>query len=98
MYSNTANANLLGFGARIERRHGFPEKGPVLVVANHQSFLEPPVVGLATGRRLVYLARKSLFKNAFLAGLIRSLDAVPIDQDGVGKEGIRTILNELGKG
>lgn len=86
------------FGLRFERQHPFPEKGPVLVVANHQSFLDPPLVGLSSGRRLVYLARKGLFSNPVFAGLIRSLNAVPIDQDGVGKEGIKTILGELAKG
>jgi 1-acyl-sn-glycerol-3-phosphate acyltransferase len=86
------------FGLRFERQHPFPEKGPVLVVANHQSYLDPPLVGLSSGRRLVYLARKSLFRSPVFSGLIRSLNAVPIDQDGVGKEGIKTILGELGKG
>lgn len=98
VYLFTSNLTTAAFSIRMDRPHPFPKKGPVLVVANHQSFLDPPAICLALGRRLVYLARKSLFRNSFFASVIRGLDAVPIDQDGVGKEGIRTILEELGNG
>lgn len=93
-----AGLTTTAFSMRMDRPHLFPHEGPVLVVANHQSFLDPPAICLALGRRLVYLARKSLFKNIFFASLIRSLDAVPIDQEGIGKEGIKTILAELALG
>lgn len=86
------------FGLRMERRHPVPETGPLLVVANHQSFLDPPLVGLVTGRPLVYLARKTLFRSPVFRRFIKSLNAVPIDQDGVGKEGLKTIIEELAKG
>lgn len=85
----------LGFSLRTEGRRHVPRSGPVLVVANHQSFLDPVPIGLAVPRRLIYLARKTLFRNPLFSRLIRSLNAVPIDQEGVGKEGIRTILEQL---
>ncbi|MBM4068818.1 MAG: 1-acyl-sn-glycerol-3-phosphate acyltransferase [Planctomycetes bacterium] len=87
-----------GFSLRMEGQHNMPASGPVLVLANHQSFLDPVIVGLAAGRRMCYLARKTLFRNRLFAGLIRAFRAVPIDQDGVGKEGIRTVLDLLGAG
>jgi 1-acyl-sn-glycerol-3-phosphate acyltransferase len=85
----------LGFSLRFAGTHHMPRAGPVLVIANHQSFIDPWIVGLAVKRHLTYLARKSLFKNPVFAGLIRSLNAVPIDQEGVGKEGIRAIVEQL---
>lgn len=94
----TAGVALTGFSIRFERRWPLPATGPALLVANHQSYFDPPLVGLTSGRRLVYLARKTLFRKKFFAFLIRSLDAVPIDQDGIGKEGIKTIIEELRKG
>ncbi len=72
-----------------------PTTGPALLIANHQSFFDPPLVGLVAKRPLVYLARKTLFRNRFFSAFIRSLNAVPIDQEGVGKEGIRTIAEQL---
>ncbi|MBI3407868.1 MAG: 1-acyl-sn-glycerol-3-phosphate acyltransferase [Planctomycetes bacterium] len=88
----------LGFSYRYEGKRLVPKTGPALFVANHQSFVDPLVVGMATSRHLVYLARKTLFRQSVFAAAIRSLNAVPIDQEGVGKEGIRAILNELKKG
>jgi 1-acyl-sn-glycerol-3-phosphate acyltransferase len=86
------------FSLRIEGGRHIPRTGPALLIANHQSYLDPILLGLCTSRPLRYLARRTLFKNAFFARLIRALRAVPIDQEGVGKEGLRTILDELHAG
>ena len=86
------------FSLRVEGGRHIPRTGPALLIANHQSFLDPILVGMCTARPLRYLARRTLFKNAFFAWLIRALRAVPIDHEGVGKEGLRTILDQLQAG
>jgi 1-acyl-sn-glycerol-3-phosphate acyltransferase len=86
------------FSLRIEGGQHIPRTGPALLIANHQSFLDPILLGLCTSRPLRYLARRTLFKNPLFAWLIRALRAVPIDQEGIGKEGLRTILGELQAG
>jgi len=94
-FAATAAFFTLGFGLRTAGMHHMPLSGPALLVANHQSFLDPPLVGVASRRELVYLARKTLFRNRFFATLIRAYNAVPIDQEGIGKDGIRIILEQL---
>ncbi len=86
--------------ARIRFRgwRNVPVKGPVLLVANHQSFLDPPAVGSGVYRRLNYLARKTLFKFKPFGWLIDSLDAIPLDQDGIGYAGIKESLKRLKNG
>jgi 1-acyl-sn-glycerol-3-phosphate acyltransferase len=88
----------LGFSLRTEGSARVPKKGPALLIANHQSYLDPVIIGLASRRALCYLARKSLFKNPAFGWIIRSLNAVPIDQDGIGKEGIKAVLELLRAG
>jgi 1-acyl-sn-glycerol-3-phosphate acyltransferase len=88
----------LGFSFRRQGTRHMPPTGPALLVANHQSFLDPVIIGLAARRPLTYVARKTLFRNPYFAFVIRSLNAIPIDQDGIGKEGIRIILDQLGRG
>jgi 1-acyl-sn-glycerol-3-phosphate acyltransferase len=86
------------FSMRVRGRQHIPRNGPVLLIANHQSYLDPNLVGLSSPRHLFYLARKTLFKNRLFAAFIRSVGAVPVDQEGVAKEGLKTILQQLKAG
>jgi len=75
-----------------------PETGGVLLVANHQSFFDPPIIGGSlTTRDTDFLARGGLFKFKPFAWLISALNATPIKQGagdtGAMKETIRR-LNE----
>lgn len=85
----------LGFSLRTEGERNIPWTGPLLVIANHQSFLDPVLVGLAVRRPLTPLARQSLFRHRSFAWLIRSLRAVPVNQEGFAREGLVTILEQL---
>jgi 1-acyl-sn-glycerol-3-phosphate acyltransferase len=87
-----------GFSYRSRGWHHVPARGPVLMIANHQSFLDPVIVGMATPRHLSYLARKTLFRNRFFAWAIRTLQAVPVDQEASGIDGIRAVLHLLRAG
>src|SRR5262249_22164602 len=97
-YLFSMTAFTLGFSLRTVGRTNVPSSGPALLIANHQSYLDPVLLGLSCLRHLCYLARKTLFRHALFRMLIRSLNAVPIDQDGVGKEGIKTVLEQLRQG
>jgi 1-acyl-sn-glycerol-3-phosphate acyltransferase len=56
--------------------------GDICIIApNHQSYLDPPVLGLAFPRRLKYFAKADLFNIPFLSFLVRNLGAIPIDRD-----------------
>ena len=87
----------LGFSYRFEGGRHIPATGPALLIANHESFLDPVAIGLTTRRRLHYLARKTLFKGMF-GSFLRRVNSVPVDQDGVAKEGLKTIIRLLGEG
>src|SRR5687767_7299705 len=85
---------LLVWSLRVQGGGNIPRNGPVLLLANHQSFLDPVMIGVSCTRQLVYLARKTLFRGHF-GRYITSIGAVPVDQEGVAKEGLKTIITEL---
>lgn len=89
---------VLGWQIRHSGQENIPTTGGVLVVSNHQSHFDPPIVGMACPRRMNYLARESLFHFAPFRWLIQSLDAIPIDREGVGLSGIKESLRRLKRG
>lgn len=87
----------LGFSYRGKGRGNVPRRGPALVLANHQSMFDPMLVGLSLPRYPTFLARSTLFDVPVLGSAITSVGAVPIDR-GMGKDGIRRVLDALGRG
>ncbi len=82
------------FRFRFTGKGYVPVEGPVLLLSNHQSNLDPVLVGIACPRQLKYLARVGLFFWPFSLW-IRSLGAVPIDRERGALGGIRVTLDLL---
>ena len=83
-----------GFAFSFAAKATCRSKGPCCLVSNHQSNLDPVLVGVACPRQLKYLARQGLFFWPFSLW-IRSLGAVPIDRERGALSGIRTTLELL---
>jgi 1-acyl-sn-glycerol-3-phosphate acyltransferase len=83
------------FRVRVLGRENVPATGGGLVCANHQSYFDPVLVGLAVDQRLNYLARDTLFRNPLFKWLIDFLDAIPIDREGGGLAGLKETLRRL---
>jgi 1-acyl-sn-glycerol-3-phosphate acyltransferase len=75
-------------------REYFPRSGSVLLLSNHQSHLDPVLVGIASPRPLYFLARRSLFFFP-LGWFIRSLGSVPVDREGASPSSLKTALDIL---
>lgn len=88
----------LYFRLETRGREHVPLHGPVLVIANHSSALDPPIVGGACPRRLCFLAKAQLFDIPLFGALIRSLNARPLRRDGADAGAMRTALRLLQDG
>ncbi|MCL2118811.1 MAG: 1-acyl-sn-glycerol-3-phosphate acyltransferase [Planctomycetaceae bacterium] len=73
-------------------------KGGALIVANHQSYLDPPAIGCRIKGKVNYLAQKGLFRFKPFGKLIATLDAIPLEKNGIGFEGIKETLKRLKNG
>ncbi|MCK4941502.1 1-acyl-sn-glycerol-3-phosphate acyltransferase [candidate division WOR-3 bacterium] len=80
-------------GVKIEGR--IPRKGPVILAANHVSFLDPLVVGITACREIYFLAKPDLFRTSkFFAWLITTYNAISLE----GTSGVRKAIRLLKKG
>lgn len=75
-----------------------PATGPVLLVSNHVSVLDPPLVGGAAPRPLVFMAKEELFRIPLFGRLIRALNARPVRRDGSDMRALKAALAVLAEG
>ena len=73
-------------------------KGPAIIASNHSSFYDPPAVACACPEEIHFLARKTLFKRAWFAWLIRKLNSHPVSLEKGGASGFKTAIAVLKKG
>jgi 1-acyl-sn-glycerol-3-phosphate acyltransferase len=73
-------------------------RGGLLIVSNHQSFLDPPLIGMALCEPIRYLARRSLFGVPALGRLIAALGAEPVSRGAADGGAVRGVMRMLRDG
>ena len=86
---------ILGYRIRVWGAAGVPTTGGVLLVSNHQSFFDPVLATVALPRHCGYMARESLFHNAFFRRLIESLHAFPVRRGEADLRAVKETLRRL---
>jgi 1-acyl-sn-glycerol-3-phosphate acyltransferase len=75
-----------------------PKKGPVLVICNHQSFLDPIFSQSWIFRNFYFVARESLFEIKFFGALISSLYTIPVKRGQADVSAVKSIIEKLKQG
>lgn len=82
---------------RIGAEH-LPRSGPLILAANHRSFLDPFVIGALTRRPVYYVAKRELFAHRLQAWLLNGLGAFPIDRGAGDEDAMATARAILARG
>lgn len=86
-------------GPRVTGLEQVPPTGPLLVVANHLSYLEPPLIATVIPRRITFLALHELFEIRWLALVLRAMSALAVKRGGARDlDAIRAALELLKRG
>lgn len=86
------------FDLKTYGEENVPADGGVLLVANHQSYLDPVLVAVHLKRPVSFLAKSELFENPYFGWFIRMLHAFPVRQ-GEGDIGaVKEMIRRLGEG
>lgn len=88
----------LGWDLKTYGIENIPATGGVLLVSNHQSYLDPLVIAVRPTRPMSFMARSGLFTNKYFGWLIRNLNAFPIRQGESDVGAIRETVRRLQEG
>lgn len=88
----------LFFRVKVYGRENVPEKGGLLLCANHLGNLDVPLIGYKNKRVIHYMTKIEMFKNPIVSFIIKKLGAFPIKRGVVDVEAIKTAINLLEAG
>lgn len=83
---------------KISGQEYVPARGPVIIVANHVSNWDPPVVAVACPRQVHFMAKHELFANPLLSWVFRTLGAFPVKRDTADRKAYKCALSILRDG
>jgi 1-acyl-sn-glycerol-3-phosphate acyltransferase len=86
--------------ARVEvvGRENLPKAGPFILVANHQSFLDPIIVQVICRRPLHTLAKSTQFTGKFMGWVMPRVLAIPTRRYRIEPQAVRVVLRRLAEG
>ena len=89
---------LIYFRLSRKGRHHIPKQGPVILAANHRSFLDPFMIGACAPRPVYYVAKKELFRGRLISWFLNSLGAFPVNRGAGDAEMVKTAHGILARG
>jgi 1-acyl-sn-glycerol-3-phosphate acyltransferase len=89
---------VLAFRIRVFGQLNVPRRGGVLIVSNHQSYLDPILLSLGVERSASFMARRTLFRNPVFGRLISAVNAFPVTRGGLDIAAMREAVRRLRNG
>ncbi|MGA0093651.1 MAG: lysophospholipid acyltransferase family protein [Chthoniobacterales bacterium] len=86
------------FNYRVVGAENMIEEGPCIIAANHCSFFDPPLVGVACQRAIHYLARKTLLDVPVLGPILPELNVIPVDQKNADRSALMGAIRVVKNG
>ena len=83
---------------RIEGRANMPRRGGLIVIANHLSLADPPVLWYAAPRHLCFMGRADIPSVPIVGAIARLAKMVPIRQRAPDRTGLKLAIETVQRG
>ncbi|WP_069790187.1 lysophospholipid acyltransferase family protein [Cyanobacterium sp. IPPAS B-1200] len=85
----------LYFRGKVENVENVPREGKLMIVSNHASIFDPPILASAIPRRISFMAKQELFNSRLFGQLISFLGAYPVSRGEGDRNAIRQALARI---
>ncbi|MHB9092833.1 MAG: lysophospholipid acyltransferase family protein [Chloroflexota bacterium] len=79
-------------------RENVPTEGPLLLVSNHLSLIDPPLLGAVFPRPIRFMAKEELFRVPFVKWIAKGYRAFPVRRGEADRQAFQTTLRLLRQG
>lgn len=86
------------FRIEYSGRNFIPKKGGFILAANHVSYLDPIVLGVACPRSLNFMAKDTLFSAPFLASWLKAVGVIPVKRDAADLSALKAAIKNANAG
>ncbi|MCS7008731.1 MAG: 1-acyl-sn-glycerol-3-phosphate acyltransferase [Chthoniobacterales bacterium] len=86
------------FSYRAHNSHLLPQTEGFILASNHASYLDPPLIGIASTRAIWFLARKTLLEWPILGPIFPLINVIPVDRDGNDRTALKKIIHLVRSG
>lgn len=83
------------FRGRVYGTEHVPRTGPLVIVSNHASHFDPPLLSCAVERPVAYMAKEELFDVPLLGKAIQWYGAYPVKRGSADRSAIRAALSKI---
>ncbi|MDK2820244.1 MAG: 1-acyl-sn-glycerol-3-phosphate acyltransferase [Clostridia bacterium] len=80
---------------KVQGQENVPLEGPVIIISNHISLLDPVAIGVALPRVINYMAKEELFHIPILKSIIKGLKAFPVRRGQSDRNALKAALKVL---
>jgi 1-acyl-sn-glycerol-3-phosphate acyltransferase len=86
------------FRGRVYGVEKVPLSGPLVVVSNHGSYFDPPLISISLGRPLAFMAKEELFQVPVLKDIITLYGAYPVKRGASDRNALRSAIAASDRG